>query len=207
MIVGVTGHRPNRLKDADQNALRASARSVLTALAEAAPGEAHRVVSPLAEGSDRILAEEAAALGWELYSPLPFPRADYEKDFKTAASKREFDELLSQAARVHELDGKRDTRSGRDSAYTAVGRVVLDVSEILVAIWDGQEEHGEGGTAQVVREARERGMPAIWIPSKPPHQPVLLAPTGTPRLPAEKLAAVESRFPRRSTPAANEPPK
>ena len=207
MIVGVTGHRPNRLKDAEMSALRASARSVLTALAEAAPGEAHRVVSPLAEGSDRILAEEAAALGWELYSPLPFSRADYEKDFKTAASKREFDELLSQAARVHELGGKRDTRSGRESAYTAVGRVVLDVSEVLVAIWDGEGEHGEGGTAQVVREARERGLPAIWIPSTPPHVPVLLAPTGTPRLPAEKLAAIAARFPKRPAAATEDRPQ
>jgi len=182
------------------SALRASAREVLLTLAAAAPGEAHRVVSPLAEGSDRILAEEAGALGWELYSPLPFSRADYEKDFKTEASRREFDELLSQAARVHELDGRRDTRSGRDSAYTAVGRVVLDVSEVLVAVWDGQDEHGEGGTAQVVREARERGLPTIWIPSRPPHDPSLLEPSGTPRLAAEKLAAIESRFPRREDP-------
>jgi hypothetical protein len=200
VIVGVTGHRPDRLKDAGRDALHASVRRVLTALAETVPGEAHRLVSPLAEGSDRILAEEAAALGWALYSPLPFPRADYEKDFKTAASRREFDELLSRAARVHELDGKRDTSSGRESAYTAVGRVVLDVSEVLVAIWDGLGEHGEGGTAQVVREARERGLPTIWIPSKPPHEPALLAPTGPPRLPGEKLAAIESRFPRPPAP-------
>ena len=40
-----------------------------------------RVVSPLAEGTDRIFAEQALGLGFELCAVLPFPQAEFEKDF------------------------------------------------------------------------------------------------------------------------------
>ena len=181
------------------DALHASVRASLDSLAEAAPGEKHRLVSPLAEGSDRIVAEEASARGWELVSLLPFSREDYEKDFHSEESRLEFERLLAQATRVRALAGRRDSRSQRDSAYTAVGHLLLDVSDVLVAIWDGKGSHGEGGTAQVVREAAERGLVTVWIPSVPPHAPELLLPSGAPRLSPEKLADLVSRFPKTST--------
>ena len=174
--------------------LRAAVRACLEGLAEAAPGQTHRLVSPLAEGSDRIVAEEASALGWELVSPLPFSREDYEKDFQTAESRREFDRLIAYATRVPELSGRRDTKSDRDSAYAAVGRLVLDVSDVLLAIWDGQGARGEGGTAQIVREAGERGLPTVWISSDPPHAFRLLPPSGPARLAPETLENLERRF-------------
>lgn len=67
-----------------------------------------------------------------------------------------------------ELDGKVELnaageRSPDSRSYEAVGRVVLDQSDVLMAIWDGKSEHGEGGTGQVVTEALERGIPVIWI--------------------------------------------
>jgi hypothetical protein len=44
------------------------------------------------------------------------------------------------------------------------GKVVVDRSSVLVAVWDGQPSRGLGGTADVVRYARERGVPVevIW---------------------------------------------
>jgi hypothetical protein len=194
LIVGVTGHRPNQLRDADMDALRAAVRVCLEHLAAAAPAEAHRLVSPLAEGSDRIVAEEASALGWELMSPLPFRREDYEKDFQTVESRREFDRLLGRATRVRELSGRRDTKSDQDSAYAAVGRLVLDVSDVLVAIWDGRDARGEGGTAEIVQEAGSRGLPTVWISSQPPHGSRLLPPSGPSRIAAELLEDLQQRF-------------
>jgi hypothetical protein len=194
LIVGVTGHRPSGLRDADTQVLRAAVRSSLERLAAADPGVPRRLVSPLAEGSDRLVADEASALGWELVGFLPFAREEYEKDFHTAESLREFDRLLGKARQVQELAGRRDTKAHRDSAYTAVGRLVLEVSDVLVAIWDGQGARGEGGTAQIVGEAAQRGLPTVWIPSEPPHEPLLLPPTGPARLPPRVMAALASRF-------------
>ena len=40
-----------------------------------------QAVSSLAEGSDRIFAEEAVRLGYSLSCPMPFPRKEFEDDF------------------------------------------------------------------------------------------------------------------------------
>ena len=194
MNVGVTGHRWNRLRHADLEALRAGVRGALERLAEAAEGQPMRLVSPLAEGADRIVAEEAAALGWQLQSALPFARAEYEKDFATSESRHEFRRLLARAAKVDELRGSRDSKDSRDSAYAAVGRLVLDSCDVLVAVWDGESARGEGGTAQMVREARERGLPVVWVSSEPPHDPNLLPPHASSRLSPEALADLAARF-------------
>jgi len=34
----------------------------------------------------------------------------------------------------------------------------------MIAVWDGQAAQGPGGTAQVVEQALQRGIPVIWIP-------------------------------------------
>jgi len=135
-------------------------------------GPTFRVVSPLAEGSDRLVAEEALAMGFQLQSPLPFSREEYKNDFETEVSKKEFDELIKKARPVFELDGSRSTA---ESAYEAVGRVVLRQSDLLIAIWDGAGPKGRGGTGQIVREALLRKVPAVWINAFPPHKITLLS--------------------------------
>ena len=66
-----------------------------------------RMISPLAEGSDRIAAEAALAAGFELDCPLPFARDLYEADFKTEASRKAFHGLLARATNVFELEEVR----------------------------------------------------------------------------------------------------
>src|SRR5580704_7446653 len=105
--VGVTGHRPNHLKAADIPLLQRQIHQVLQSVRNAgaeivgdslAGYDSHepifRVISPLAEGSDRLVAEEALALGYELQCPLPFPTGEYENDFAAQESKKHFRELL-----------------------------------------------------------------------------------------------------------------
>jgi hypothetical protein len=153
-----------RLRDA------AMAVSTVGSLYGAQPLEL-RVISPLAEGADRIVVSEALNAGYTLQAPLPFPRGIYEADFASKASVQEFRALLHRATAVLELDGNRNET---DAAYASVGRVVLSQSDVLVAIWNGQAAAGLGGTEQVVRAARAIGIPVIWIRSVPPHGSVLL---------------------------------
>lgn len=193
MKVGVTGHRWNNLRHANVDLLRASVRAALERLARAAPGPC-RLVSPLAEGADRIVAEEAEALGWPLESALPFPPTEYEKDFATAESRSQFRRLLASAEEIEELGGSRETRESRDAAYAAVGRRVLDSCDALVAVWDGAAARGEGGTAEMVGEARQAGLPVVWILSEPPHEARLLKPEATSRLSPETLRVLEAGF-------------
>jgi hypothetical protein len=128
-----------------------------------------RVISALAAGSDQWLAEEALELTYELQCPLPFSRDEYRKDFVgDEESQRTYDALLQRATAVLELDGIVETdadgvRWPDSRSYEALGRLLLDQSDIIIALWDGQSSRGRGGTAQVVSEALQRGIPVVRI--------------------------------------------
>ncbi len=172
--VGIVGHRPNRLHDADLPLLALVIRETLieiqdTVLAQSINTSLH-AISPLAEGVDRIFAEEAQELGWPLICPLPFPIEEYGKDFEPSValepnSLSRFHNLHGRAASIIELSGDRHDLL---EAYAACGRYVLDHCDLLIAVWDGQPgEHG--GTAELVELAIAANKPLIHIHSTPPH--------------------------------------
>ena len=176
--LGVTGHR--NLSGVDKTALRASVAAIVdfvvaettsaSTAATAIYGQTRplfRIVSSLAEGADRILTEEALAKGFELFAPLPFGVDDYATDFVNPDSRRTYLELLRRAVSVLELDGER-RRSGE--AYRAAGRLMLDQADLVVAVWDGEEAAGIGGTGGVVEEAAERGVPVVVIDCARPEE-------------------------------------
>jgi hypothetical protein len=162
--LGVTGHR--RLDSADSGVLRAGVADVLIAAAAAGP-RPPRLATSLAEGADRLVAEVALALGYQLWCPLPFAAAEYERDFSGAESIAEFRALL---ARADVTTMAQQPGAVRDASYTRAGRAVLSASSALLALWDGQPARGEGGTAQIVAEALELRLPVIWLPVVPPHR-------------------------------------
>jgi hypothetical protein len=123
------------------------------------------IVSSLAEGSDRLVAEAGLAAGLALEVILPLPRAEYARDFATPESRARFEELLARASAVVELPGNADTRP---AAYQAAGLVMLARIDLLVAVWDGEQAAGLGGTAQIVSGAMADGLPVVRInPIKP----------------------------------------
>lgn len=198
--VGVVGHRPNRLPDGpglDQVRARVSAvlEAVQTAVEEfaaidelgplyTADSPLLTAVTPLAEGGDRLFAEEALRLGYRLCCPMPFPREVFETDFAPPValeldSVMRFNEILDRAQQgaglaVFELDGGRADASSRANAYAAAARVVLNQSDLLVAIWDGGDSAGRGGTAETLRQAIGFHIPVIWIQAVEPYGWMLL---------------------------------
>jgi len=174
--VGVTGHRYVASTGAAAGLLRDQTRAVFAYLwqtvVDSAPTESQPtlvVVSPLAEGADRLIAHEAVASGFPLLCPLPFDRDAYEQDFTDAASREEYRHLLARAVVVEELPGSHATHETTEAAYAAVGRIVIEQSDLLIAIWDGAAARGRGGTASVVQDARARQLPVVWIAAQPPH--------------------------------------
>lgn len=183
--VGITGSRD--LSNADTAILEDAIGSVLADVANAIHGSASdqsigkfysdsppilTLISPLAEGADRLTARLAVNRKWRLTAPLPFARVEYERDFPDTVN--EFCTLLEVAiadGQVVELAG---TRQREQEAYHDVGRFVLNHSDILIAIWDGGPPAKVGGTAHIASEARALGIPIIWINSAPPHQTFFL---------------------------------
>lgn len=144
------------------------------------------LLSPLAEGADRLVADVALQQGYRLHVPMPFRQNDYEDDFKDSVPA--FRALLDRAdAGVLELDGGRDEHGKRrwhqSRSYEAVGRHVVHNCDLLIAIWDGAPPRGRGGTANIVRHALDKGVPVWWIDALDPDaKPIWLQDVAEPHL-------------------------
>ncbi len=166
LIIGVTGHRvlpnPEQCRQAVVNILA----SVLN--------KAHKnwtgpkvVLSPLAEGADRLVARECLKFPeFVLECPLPLETDEYLKDFRTDESKREFMELLSRSNKIRIMENQQT----RAVSYKQAGQYVVDHCDLLLAIWDGRPPENEAGTAAIVHYARSVGKPLYWIDSEHPEK-------------------------------------
>lgn len=156
ITLGVTGHRYLAEMDKIMAGVEEAVGRILTAY----PDSNFRVLSSLAEGADRILAERLLLIpNARLWVPLPLPEEEYLKDFETSTSKQEFAHLLGKAERVIQMPAT----DKRDEGYLAAGKYVLENSDVLYAIWDGEPAQGKAGTAEIVALARERGLLLAWI--------------------------------------------
>jgi hypothetical protein len=177
LVIGITGHRdlvPDEVPGID-----AAVRALFKDLAARYPDRPLQVMSPLAEGADRIVALAAEDLGIELIVPLPMPENVYSDDFESSHSWAEFGRLLNYATETTTLplapgsteESIRGYGEERNRQYAEVGAWVAARSDILIAIWDGKTIDDLGGTGHVVRFRREGEMPgyvphASGVPSR-----------------------------------------
>ncbi len=153
LIFGVSGHRD--LRSADLPQLRAELAHIFASFRAAYPNTPFRLLTPLAEGADRLAAEVALASGVDLFVPLPMEQGDYERDFATPESLAEFRALLAMARSRWEIPVSRNARmEERTSRYAEVGELIARESNVLILLWDGEENKKVGGTAWV-RKRRE----------------------------------------------------
>ncbi|MEU6716118.1 hypothetical protein ABZ897_32020 [Nonomuraea sp. NPDC046802] len=88
------------------------------------------------------------------------PSRDYRQAKVKPDHAEQFDRLIMAAATVRLMDFDHANRE----AYEAANTAVLDSIDELVTVWDGRPGTGSGGTAEVVADARERGLPVtiVW---------------------------------------------
>jgi len=119
------------------------------------------VVSALADGADRIVAERVLARpGGRLEVILPMTEAEYVTDFDRAHSLPEFEHLLGEASWVATMPPSPT----RQDAYLGAGRAIIDRADAAIAIWDGYPAAGKGGTGDIVGYLRQEQRPWIWLP-------------------------------------------
>lgn len=164
IVLGVTGHR--RIDTANPK-LIGCIEQRLEWLKQLWPHTPFVVVSSLAEGADRLLARLAIEkLGAKLLVPLPFPVEEYSRDFATADSRGEFNSLIARADSVFLVHQKEEhvasNQDARNRQYARAGAWVVEHSQILVAIWDGQPAKGLGGTGDVVQWAVKGDVPRSY---------------------------------------------
>lgn len=166
LVVAVTGHRDLVAEEVPE--IRTRVRELFESLREKYPNRRLRLMSALAEGADRLAAEEALAIGAELIVVLPIPRDAYVTDFKTEESRTEFDRLCDTdayellelpLARENTLEDIECHGHARNLQYAQLGVFLCAHCHILLALWDGRYIDDLGGTGQVVRFHHDDIMP------------------------------------------------
>jgi len=156
LSISITGHRfiP------DDPRLDNSIHRVLTDI-RANPTEEELILySALAEGADQLVAKIALKLGgFKLCVPLPKPVDEYLKDFISEGGKERFYQHLSCAAEVIPLPMTDE----HENAYQSLAYYLVQQADIMVAIWNGNFNHEDGGTGAVVRVAQQTKIPVYWI--------------------------------------------
>jgi hypothetical protein len=158
LVIGVTSHRD--LVAGEIDAIRARVRTLFAELKAEFPDIPLVVLSPLAEGGDQLVAEEALAAGMRLIAALPLARHEYARDFSNAQALARFEALCDAAEIIEvphlprsptETSGAAPEGHARDAHYAEAGVHVSDHCHLLLALWDGKPSQSVGGTAQIVR--------------------------------------------------------
>jgi hypothetical protein len=184
--IGVTGHRTL----GDPTTVRAGVKRAIDAEVEKLFSEttrqniervrragttaiSYRVLSPLAEGADRVVARAVLDYpGARLDVVLPLTPEDYLEEFAAEKSRKEFGELLGRCRKPVPLRTRRirddrhdpgDQAELRRQAYRQAGQYVVDHCDVLIAVWDGQPSRGRGGTAETIQYALDQNRPVIRV--------------------------------------------
>jgi len=193
LSMGVVGHRPNRLPPDASAQVEHDIAATLARIRAAVRRsfDLHRdvfreteprltVISALAEGADRMVADAALTSGYTLDALLPFPADVYEADFTNAEARLHFRDLLGQANRALELPGVREQHT---DAYERLGITLIGLCDMLIAVWDGGPPAGRGGTTSIIMASARLGMPIIHIDATGKQRPKILW-SGFTQLPA-----------------------
>lgn len=156
MRIAVTGHRTLT----EPARVAADVDTVLGVIARLYPKRRLMVLSALAEGADRLVAERALARGDAgLVAVVPMPDEEYERSFATPASVDEYRRLRDRAEEVVTLP----PAGSPEAAYARLGEWLVEQCDDLITVWDGKDARGPGGTAEVVDLASRQGMRVFRI--------------------------------------------
>jgi hypothetical protein len=111
--------------------------------------------SSLAEGSDQIFARVALEMGIPVSAVIPVANYEMYFDSKTLV---EYRRLVKLCSRI-QLKGDSDPAT----AFFEAGKFIVDSSNILFAIWDGEEAKGLGGTADIVNYANSNNRSIVHL--------------------------------------------
>lgn len=151
MKIGITGHQKIR-RPTNWSWVRSALRSELSKVRPPLVG-----LTSLAIGADQLFAEIILEHGGEIEVIVPFE--GYASKFQEGHNREAYHELLGRASRVQTLQ-----KLGSDQqSYFQAGKRIVELADLILAVWDGKPAAGLGGTADIVQYAEEIGRHWIQI--------------------------------------------
>lgn len=152
MRVGCTGH---------QSLSPSTRRDVAAAIASVLADQTEDTLvgfTSLAQGADQLFAFAVLAAGGQMH--VIIPSQGYEQSFTSDQGRDCYTVLLTLAAETTTLPFAEPN----EDAYLAAGYEIADRCDVLIAVWDGREAAGKGGTGDIVTYAHEQGIDVrvVW---------------------------------------------
>jgi hypothetical protein len=113
-------------------------------------------ITSLAIGADQLFASLVMQRGGQIYAVIPF--AGYERTFSPSHIETYYN-ILSKSISVEVLK----TKGTDEDAYLAAGKRIVELADLMFAVWDGKPAKGKGGTADIVAFVIEKKVPLIHI--------------------------------------------
>lgn len=165
--IGITGHRDITSDRPGLVTEIANAVEYITQLLATDPDKVRSgdivltAVTSLAEGADRLVADEILKrTDSRLEIVLPLPIEDYCSDFSSPESVEQFNEFRKRHDAITDIV---QTGRPREQAYELAGRAVVDRSDVMIVVWDGEPARGRGGTAEIYSYAQRWQKPILLI--------------------------------------------
>lgn len=177
--LGITGHRNINITDEIlRGILLSEMKKVFSRYGDI------QLISPLAEGADRLFVDAAIKADShkvkQLIVPMPFEKPDYKSDFIPNKSTLVFEQYLNafvnqqyQSYKTHYFSLSKGKKRSQKTAeeqkrydneqYKKTGHYVVDNSDRLFVVWDGEPSNGMGGTAEIFNYAKLNGKCIIHI--------------------------------------------
>jgi hypothetical protein len=114
-------------------------------------------ITSLAQGADQLYAE--CLVEREVALHVVVPCQHYEDAFEINEARLLYLKYLQLASHVTQLKYPKPS----EEAFYRAGQTVVDLSDIMFAIWDGRPSRGLGGTADIVRYARSKRKPVFHM--------------------------------------------
>ena len=148
-IIGFSGHQELSAKT------RSLVRNAL--MRELASRQEFLAATSLAAGSDQIFAECVLASGNQFVVVIPCQ--GYEHSFSSEPEVAKYRELRDLALDTVQLPYPEPS----EEAYWSAGKRIVDMADVLIAVWDGRPAGGLGGTADVVDYAKKHDKDVLRI--------------------------------------------
>ncbi len=154
-VVGVSGHRD--LAPEGVAVLREAVKSFVQEIRGHLPHTDLQILTGMARGADLLVAQVALELGLHVEAVLPMSLSQYAADFDPQSLAVLHELLHHPNVRCQELAPPvMPAHAGampatlRDALYSNLTETLIRRSSLLLAIWDGQQSHLAGGTADTV---------------------------------------------------------